>query len=265
MNEKKKLYIMIGIAIGIIVLVIGIYIFQEIKMKKLLQQIDEKMQAEEVEIFYLSRPTCHFCILLNPITETLKKEYQLTYNEINTDNYSSSQIKRILNKFGTDPNNFGTPYIAITKNGKVIGELNGYADENVVFELFQKHGIIPEEASLAFQYINYDTFKNMWNGTDKSLVMIGETGEKSVLARNALKALITAYHLNISYMDVSETYSREANSTEKYNEFLKMLGYQTQPNYPILMIVQNGTIVAQTNEVDTESFKTFLKTNGYME
>lgn len=253
-----------GIAVGVIILVIGIYIFEEIKLQKLLKQIDEKMQTEEVEIFYLSRPTCHFCILLSPITETLKKEYQLTYNEINTDNYNGSQLKRILNKFGVNPNDFGTPYLAITKGGKVIGELNGYADENVVFELFQKHGIIPEQASLAFQYINYDTFKELWEGTEKSLIMLGETGENSVNARNALKEFITNYHLNISYMDIAETYSGEINSTEKYSEFLTMLGYNTQPNYPILMIVQKGTIVAETNQMNSSAYENFLRTNGYI-
>lgn len=265
MSEKKKFGILFGSIIGIVILFLTVYIIENLNLQKLLKDIDQKMNLEEVQIFYFSRPTCHYCILLEPITESLKEEYQLTYYDINVDDYSRGQLRKILNKFGTNVANFGTPYIVITKGGNVIGELNGYADENVVFDLFQKNGIIPENATLEFQYLDYDTFKSIWNNGERNLVMIGQTGETSVNARNILKPLIKKYSLSIAYMDIAETYSGETNSNQKYSEFLNMIGYTTVPTYPILMIIENGTVIAQMNQTDINSYETFLRTNGYIE
>lgn len=259
MNEKKKLWIMIAVVTGLIVFTIGIYLIGNIKVQKLLKDIDQKMNRDEIQIFYLSRPTCHYCTLLKPVTDTLKQEYQLTYYHINTDTYSKSQVNKIIDKFGVNPKSFGTPYLAITKNGKVIGELNGYADENVVFELFQKYGLIPEDAKTAFQYIDYSTFQTLWNSGEKKLIMIGEAGEKSVQARNTLKPFIQAYDLNIAYMDIAET-----SSNENYNTFLTTIGHTTQPTYPILMVVENGVVISETNQITQSAYETFLKTNQYI-
>lgn len=257
MDEKKKLWIMVGVVVGLIVFTIGIYWIGNLEVQKVLKDIDQKMDSEETQIFYIARPTCHYCILLEPVTETLKQEYQLTYNHINTDKFSTSQLIKILDKFGVDSKTFGTPYIAITKNGKVIDELNGYADENVVFELFQKNGLIPESAALAFHYINYDTFQTIWNSGERRLIMIGETGEKSVQARNTLKPLIQTHGLNIVYMDVAETGTN-------YNTFLTSIGHTTQPTYPILMVVENGIILSETNQTTMTTYEAFLRENGYI-
>ncbi len=259
MGEKKKLYIMLGIIVGIVVLIIGICLIDNHKIKALLKEIDEKKQANETQIFYLSRPTCHYCLLLKPITDELKEEYQLSYYNINTDQYNNSQMNKILKKFNVLPANFGTPYIAITKNGEIIGELNGYADENVVFELFKKHGLIPEDATLAFQYLTYEAFQNIWNSGERKLVMIGETGEESVEARILLKKLIQTHPLEISYMDIAEIGTNEA-----YIEFLNMVGFTSQPVYPILMVIENGKIVSQISKVVASEYESFLRNNGYI-
>lgn len=257
MDEKKKLWIMVGVVIGLIIITIGIYFVGNLKLQKVLKAIDEKINSEEAQIFYLARPTCHYCILLEPVTETLKQEYQLTYNHINTGKFSTSQLKKILDKFGIDSKTFGTPYMAITKNGKVVDQLNGYADENVVFELFQKNGLISESAKLAFQYVDYDTFQTMWNSGGKRLIMIGETGKTSVQARNILKPFIQTYHLDIAYMDIAETGTN-------YNAFLTSIGHTTKPTYPILMVIENGTIISETNQTTTDGYENFLRENGYI-
>ncbi len=259
MDEKKKLWIMIGIISALIIFTIGIYFVGNLKVKKLLKDMEEQINQEETQIFYFSRPTCHYCTLLKPITDTLGEEYQLTYYSINTDQYSPNQLQKILKKFGLDSKTFGTPYIVITKNGKVIGQLSGYADENVVFALFQKHLLIPSDAHLAFEYLDYNTFQTIWNSGERSLIMIGETGEKSVQARNILKPLIGAHNLNILYMDIAET-----GSNENYSTFLSTIGYTVEPTYPVLMIVENGMIVSQTNQMTKEEYEMFLKTNQYI-
>ncbi len=259
MDEEKKLWIMIGVVVVLILFIIGIYWIGNLELKKTLKDIDQNMNTDETQIFYLSRPTCQYCILLEPVTETLKQEYQLTYHHINTDKFSTNQLKKILDKFGVDSKTFGTPYIVITKNGKVVDQLSGYADENVVFQLFQKNELIPVDAKLAFQYVDYNTFQTIWKSEGRKLIMIGETGAKSVQARNALKPLISTHNLDIVYMDIAET-----GNNDNYNAFLTMIGYTTQPTYPILLIVENGVIIAETNQISTAAYETFLKDNGYI-
>lgn len=256
MNEKKKLWIMVGVVVGLIIFTVAIYFVGNLETQRVLKDIDQKINSEETQVFYLARPTCHYCILLEPVTETLKQEYQLTYNHINTDKFSTSQLKKILDKFGVNSSTFGTPHITITKNGEVVDQLSGYADENVVFELFQKNGLIPESATLAFQYIDYNTFQTIWNNGERRLIMIGETGEKSVQARNTLKPLIQTYHLDIAYMDIAETGTN-------YNTFLTSISHTT-PTYPILMVVENGTILSETNQTTVDAYETFLRENGYI-
>ena len=74
MDEKKKLWIMVGVVTGLIIITIGIYFVENLKLQEVLKDIDEKMNSEEVQIFYLARPTCHYCILLEPVTETLRQK-----------------------------------------------------------------------------------------------------------------------------------------------------------------------------------------------
>ncbi len=259
MNEKKKLLVLLGLAILLAIVIVIIYIVNAITTKQLLKDIDKTMKSEEVQIFYLARPTCYYCNLLKPVTDTLKEEYDLTYYEINTDNYNKNQLKKIIKHFGVDFETFGTPDLIITQNGKVIDEHGGYADENIIFDFFQSNGVISSDATLAFQYIDYDTFKNMWNNGEKHLIMIGETGETSLTARNTLKSLISQYGFTISYMDIAES-----GETEGYTELLEMIGHVDQVTYPILMVVENGTILAETNQTTKETYEEFLKTNGYI-
>lgn len=257
MDERKRMYVMFGVVVGIIVVISAICIAGNQSTQKLFKEIDEKMKSDTVQVFYLEKPTCHYCILLKPVTDTLKEEYGLTYNYIDTSTLNNSQLKRILDKLDINYKTFGTPHLTITKNGKVLDHLNGYADENVVFGLFQETGLISEEATLAFDYIDYDTFKDLWEREARSLIMIGQSGEDSVNARNQLKSYIQEYGIQIYYMDIAET-----GSSDNYSQFLTLINHSEQTAYPILMIVENGKIIAETNQ--TTNYEEFLRTNGYM-
>lgn len=259
MNEKNKLYVAFGMVFGVLVLVIAICMAGNQSTQKMFEEIDQKLNSETVQVFYFTKPTCHYCILLEPVTDTLQEEYGLEYNKIDVSTLNSSQLRKLLNKFEINYGTFGTPHIAVTKNGEILDHLSGYADENVVFELFQSAGLIPVDAILDFQYIDYDTFKQIWNNGQKTLIMIGQSGEESVNARNELKPYIRQNNLSVIYMDIAET-----GDAESYNQFLKMIGHTDQVSYPILMIFQNGTVLAETNQTAASAYEEFLRTNGYI-
>lgn len=259
MNEKKKLWLIFGIIGVLVCIVIVSFIINNIKFKQTLDDIDNTMQSEEIKIFYLARPTCYYCNLLKPVTETLQKEYDLTYYEINTDLYSKNQLLKILDKLEIDSQIFGTPYLVFTKKSEIIGSYSGYADENIIFDVFKTYGIIANDAQLLLNYISYEQLKNMWNDGEKHLIMIGTAGEESVNARNILKQYISQYQLSISYMDIAET----ENDTG-YAELLSLLNRSSEITGPILMVVQNGQILSETNQFTNDAYEKFLTTNGYI-
>ena len=111
------------------------------------------MSSDTPQVIYLTRPTCSYCILLEPITDDLKKEYNLNYNIVNVDEISNSQLNRILKLFNRTIDTFGTPYLVIVKDGEVIAEQSGFADEDVIFDFFQNNGIINASEKLLLNYI----------------------------------------------------------------------------------------------------------------
>lgn len=260
MNENSKL-LKIGLSIIIIALIIIIpIIIQNNKTAKLIKEVEDVMNSSDAKVIYMARPTCYYCNLLEPITDSLKEEYNLDYYYINTDELSNSELSKVLKLFNRTTDTFGTPYLIITKDGKVVAEQNGYADENIIFDFFKNNGIIDENETLKINYLDKQAFDNIMNNNEKELILIGKTGDESVVkARTELKEIIKQYALKINYFDIMNV-----SSEDEYNDNLEKLGYDENFEGPNLVIIENGKIIAETNKNTKEDYITFLKNNGYI-
>lgn len=257
MNEKKKLLITLGIIIGIIVLIVAISFVSLYQSSKKLEIIEETISSDKTQIIYLSRPTCYYCNLIEPITDFLQEEFELDYYHINTDEFSKSQMKKILKIMGVNESTFGTPYIAIVKNGKVIGEQIGYTDEDVLFKLFQKNGLIEENASLHLNYL--ENREQIWNESESKLVLVGKSGDTaSIESRITFRNLVTEYSIEANYFDTAKL----ENETQ-YNELLNNLGISVE-ELPILTIVEDGKVIEKTKNLTKQGLEEFLKNNNYI-
>lgn len=255
MNEKKKALVSLGVLAFLLVVIIVVVIMSLIQSNKKLQEIKDVMDSENPQIIYLSKPTCYYCNLIEPITTSLEEEFNLTYFHINTGELSNSELIKTLEIIGINSDTFGTPYIAIVQNGKIIGEQVGYTDENVLFDLFKTHHLIDENASLHMNYI--DDLDTIWNDEESKLVLIGESGDTaSIEARITMRKLASSYSFEINYFDTAKL----EDSTE-YNELLEDLDIK---QLPILAIVQNGSVIASTIETSQENYEKFLKENDYI-
>lgn len=255
MNEKKKALIVISLLGVLLVIIIGAVIMSLVQSNQKLDEIRTVMNSKEPKIIYLAKPTCYYCNLIEPITSSLEEEFDLEYYHINTGELSNLELSKVLEIIGIDPNTFGTPYIAVVQNGKIIGEQVGYTDENVLFDLFKEHDIIDESASLNMNYI--DDLDLIWNQSEEKLILIGQSGDTaSIDARITLRKLASNYNFEISYFDTAKL-----QDSTKYDELLQILDVE---KFPILVIVKDGSILTSTTETSEENYKAFLRENNYI-
>lgn len=257
MNEKKKGIIALVVSSLILVGFISIITISIIHDNKKIKEFEEMINSEETQILYFIKPTCGYCNLLEPITTMLAEKYDLKYEMIDASAVSNTQLTKMLDMLKIDESTFGTPHISIVKNGVVIGEHSGYTDEDVLFELFKKHGLIDSEETLKLNYIDKDILNNIWNNGEKRVLLVGTAADtSSIAARIELMELLKEYSISIDYFDTAKF-----SSTEEYNTWLERLNVE---KLPVLAIVENGNIVSKTSGMNQEKYIDFFKQNGYI-
>lgn len=252
MNEKKKMYVILAVIAAILVLIPTLILIANKKDQEYLDKIKEKMNGTEPTAIYIARPTCYYCNMLKPITEELKKDYQLDYYEINTDDISNSLLEKVLKLLKVESSSFGTPYIAIVQNGKVIGEQRGYANEASTFEVFKKYGIISKEANLWYVPMTQADFLTKMPESDKKYVFIGNDQESETHAmKSVLKEVAQTAGKQIYYLEIG--------SEESIDDLMKALGMEkTSFSTPLLISIENGQIV-KADANSQSAYESFLK------
>lgn len=257
MNEKKKGLVVLStflILLVVIILLIGISV---INSNKKINEFKNMVNSSDTHIVYFMKPTCYYCNLLEPITTMLKEQYNLKYEMIDASTLSNSQLSSMLNILDVDISTFGTPYIAIVKDGMVLGEQSGYTDEDVLFELFKKNGLIKAEETLKLNYIDKDTLNAIWDNGEKRAILIGQAGNtSSIAARIELMDLLNEYAISVDYFDTSD-FSTEA----EYNTWIERLDAD---KFPVLVVMESGNIVAKISDIDKNKYIEFLNQNGYI-
>lgn len=255
MNERKKGLLVLGVLVLLLFIIIGAVIMSVLESNKKLAELKTIINSNEPQIIYLSKPTCYYCNLIEPITKSLEEDFDLEYVKINTGELSDSELYKTLNLLGINIDTFGTPYIAIVKDGKIVGEQIGYTDENVLFELFKKHKLIEEETTLNMNYI--DDLDSILKHNDAKLVLIGESGDTaSINSRIILRKIAKKYSIEIDYYDAIKL-----ENESKYAELLDKLGVA---KLPTLAIVKNGSVLSTTTATTEEEYEQYLKKNSYI-
>ena len=102
------------------------------------------LNSSEPKIIYMGRPTCEWCNKFKPGLDNLAEQYNIEFVYVNTGSISDSELNKVFTALGINGNEFGTPYMAIVKNGKKIAEQAGYISEAPLFDFFQQNGFIGE-------------------------------------------------------------------------------------------------------------------------
>lgn len=252
MNENRKLRVIIAVLISILVLVPTIVLFGDKKNKEYIDNLKEIMEKSTPTVFYIARPTCYYCNLLEPITTGFKESYGINYHMINTDEISSTLLKRILKLLDIETDKFGTPYLAIVQNGQVIGRQSGYDNEQNTFSFLQEYGIIDNSQKLWYQTMSTEQLSSAKENSNKTYILIGNDREEATRnAKEILKSIVNETSVTIYYVEIGGLSSTSTIETAT--------GFTAeQLKQPIFFATENGNITAASNNTK-EAYTNLIK------
>lgn len=258
MNEIKKLFIAIGIFLLFVLFLLLYMCFGTTYSKDIYNQFKEKLGSEEKTVIYLGREGCRYCQLFEPVFTDIQELYKFNYLYIDTDQVSDRYLEMILNDLDvTDVEKFGTPYLAIVSNNEVVDTQSGYADYNDFFNFLQENDAISDDAKLDLNYIDYDKYDELLNGSTRSIIVVGgslcDTCNQSIIVLNGI---VNEYDLEINYINYSKL------TTDEQKEFVDSLDIFEDATVPIMLIVQDGKLVDSIEDTSDESdYVEFLEEN----
>lgn len=147
MNEKKKVWIVLGIIIVFVVIMIGATIYNNMKSKQVLKDSEKLLASSSETLIYIGRDGCSYCAMFKPTLDKVTNDYNISYHYINTSSLKESHLHQLTDKLEFDWDNFGTPSIAIVKDNKVIKNHIGsdLSEEDLIAFLKEGNMISSEE------------------------------------------------------------------------------------------------------------------------
>jgi len=256
MNEKKKLYIVLGVLVAIIVLIVGLIFADYKQQEKIYNEFLNAYNGSENTLVYIGRPTCGYCNLLTPSLDEMADRYEFDYVYINTDKLGNSFMQKIMKDLNIT--SVGTPYLAIVSNSKVVSNQNGYRDYDETFKFLQDNNVIKEDAKLLLNYIKLDEYKNKLKEDKLNVFVVGQsTCAYCIQAKLVLNELVEQKNVEINYVNISYM------TTEERTEFNSSLEYLNS-NYgtPVMLITRNGKLVdVYEGYAPIEGYVQFLEKN----
>ena len=107
-----------------------------------LQEYQQLIKEDKNNIILIARPTCTYCELFTPILKKASEDLGLTINYIDTDTFSNEDWSTFDSSLEyLSQNEWGTPLVLITKNGKVVADNSGYVELDVIKSFFKENGL----------------------------------------------------------------------------------------------------------------------------
>lgn len=265
MNEQKKIYILLGIAVAVVALILGINFTTELKSKKVLDNLDEVVAKDSKQIIVIGKDNCPYCQMFIPLLDYMKEEYNFDYTYINTNKITNNTLTKVLSKLNINAEDFGTPHLTLTENGNIIDEIAGYVDEKELLSFLQKYGFAKEDAKLPLNYIRMDEYRTLINSSTPEVIVVGQTScSYCMMAKPSLLKIANKYGVKINYLNMTELKDQE-NGTDLINEFNSSLTYLQSEEWgtPLMMIVKDKEVVAKSNGyLSEDNYVKFLKDQG---
>ena len=253
MENNKKNILLIVLSALVLLIIIGGAVYSAFFKKGFMDKFNKYYNRDEVTIIYYASSQCGYCAMQTPILETLAKDYNLDYLEIDSISLTKSERETVLEKLGIE---HATPTTVVVKNGEVISKAIGYKAGKEYVEFLKNAGVLPENATYSvtkypdtpnITIIDYDEYKELIEKDEYSVITIGQTGCSHCTAiRPTLDLIVTKTGLTIYYLNLTDMTQEE--SSDFFNS-LESLGYN-EPKFledgsfgtPTTFTVKNGTI-----------------------
>ena len=114
------------------------------------ETLKDETAKEDLQIVYIGRSTCGFCVQFLPILQQAQKDYdyETLYLDITTVK-TTEQLDRILeldNESGFLDKNFGsTPMVLLMKNSEIVDTSVGYKEYSEYSEWLEKNGFTKKD------------------------------------------------------------------------------------------------------------------------
>jgi predicted bacteriocin transport accessory protein len=139
-KEKKNntgLYAILGLVfiIGFSILVSNLTgpeeaklpVFKTITYAEYEQLFDDTKKG--LVFVYVGRPTCSYCVKIQPLLKTLEEEENMVFNYLNTDEMTAEEINtKISTTTAAFAGEWGTPTLLAIIDGKEHSNVNGYRE-----------------------------------------------------------------------------------------------------------------------------------------
>ncbi len=256
MNEKNKIFLILGILVALIAIFVVFYIIDIKKGNKLVDEINTKMAASEPSLIYISSTTCQNCVEFEPTFTTTNYSYGIEYVDVVTDDIRKSTLNKILDKLGIT--NLGTPYLAVVGNNKVISTHEGQMTEDELVSFYKESKLISKDYKVTFKDINYNEYSNLIKSKSRSIIVIGQTGCPACQAAVPdLASISKEYNVEINYLNLTNLGDDEEAFFNSLDVFSNGLAT------PFTIIVEKGKVIdSKEGYIGKDDFVTMFKDNG---
>lgn len=264
--ENKRIYILLGVTVGIIIAVILSMVYGKTRSAKLVEGLEKLMASNEPKAVYLMRETCTYCELNKSNMNSIVKEYNFDYYNIDTDNLTKDDYDKVLTMLDIDKANFGTPTLVTVQNNEVVSNFSGLRTYPMLFNYLKENKLIKEDTNLYLNYVTLDTYKDLFNSDKPEVIVLATSYCKFCLAEHPVLidvAKETNAKINYVYLD----YLFE--NQEQYDEFMGSLSWfseNTNWGTPTTLIVKNNEVIDVLNGYrEKKDIIDFYKKNGIIE
>jgi len=146
-------------------------------------RIEEITNTSDRVLLYLGRPSCSYCDALNHVFYEIQDEKDFSYVYINTSNIDEEELSKILEFGKIDENEFGTPTLIVTENGKAIDSQIGYMEKEEAIKFLEKNKIFDSKFKYENEESNLFTPEIMFWASDTYIV---ENGKEKLLTKGLL-------------------------------------------------------------------------------
>ena len=259
MNEKTKLFVVLGVIVVIIIAIIGYNIKLEKDSEKILNSFKEELNSTEEKLVLVARPGCSWCQLFEPILDYYADKYEFSYTYLNTDKLVEKHFYEMLDILDISTDKFGTPTIAFAKDGKVTETVIGYVDERKLLDELQEHGFVSEKEEDILNYLNFKSLKDTVKSKQKSIIVVGQsTCSYCIKFKPILFKVAEEQDIIINYINYNEI--EELEELEAYLTQFEV--FQSEWGTPLTLITQNGKVLDTLGGYSSDvQFLKFLKEN----
>lgn len=261
-KQKKKSIIIVSVLSIVLLALISLLIIEKLPSKEATRTVanfDKYFNSKETKVIYYASSKCGYCSLETPILKTIAQDYDVDYLYIDTVKLSNDQRKAVLKKLNIEGS---TPTTVVVKNGKIINTQVGYLEGTEYVEFFKNSGVLDEDAvykdEVNLTFIDYGKYQELTKSSDKSIIVIGQTGCSHCIAtKPVLNKIAKKYDIKVNYINLTELSDEEKNNLIsglkdlKYSdsEYLESGSIGT----PLTFVVENGKILDYISGETTNS------------